>query len=730
MEHPVNSEDSVDLNELRKVFVDRIISASFEGKLLGSEKLRRALLELTTQDEIDRFIRNSLMSARLRSQLLTEAAVISENKSSTSNYIKTNQSSQSSEQSAKLPERTVSSTCVSLAPSAALSMDNHKTKVQDSIANNKRMEMDSTPTAPTKRVFTAKRTFPQRSVSSTLNPTPKAPETVGNKPLFPSIPLIPLTAKVASDVPRTPSGSPLLHDASKKGEGDKKFLGHTFQHDRLLAVASILERAPQQLEYSPIFGLRISEEREKEQKRKRDDSNQIGSFLDLHSPKSRRLNSVNTSFELQDATSTKADSENELPAANYERSASREPQQLPSNSIVELPESTRSHTEESTLNSFDINPNNSISTGLHTSGDTDEICDDKTDDDIPLRRILRSDKVSKPNWNYKIWTFPSGETQPTSGALLPRGYNLRDDPDTQWICPIRSCRVLFSRLESLGRHFNRVHKGTLLNDNNDGTLSVIKKVEASGVFMPAEVVSHKRSDPNEPLKEPSLSCALRRSKVATSSSSPVGDLKNGPAKTHKSDLTPSTCGPLDTEALVEKDGIEGADVQNLLKHMVRSRDIVWNNAFRTQFRETNDNDISALILQVTGQKAEIPCDKCTEGKGPFEECIVMPLNAPLDFAFSNSYLARSQAVRIGREVSFQAVTIKPGMVHYWSASANKLRLCSIASGKLQMSIHGQEFSIGLNGMIRIRPGVECTAINKLYIDATVHVTVVPGDLCG
>ncbi|OTB11543.1 hypothetical protein K445DRAFT_212750 [Daldinia sp. EC12] len=454
MEHSVNLQDSVDLNELRKVFVDRIISASFEGKLLSSEKLRRALLELTTQDEIDRFIRNGLMSARLRSQLLTEAAVISGNKkSSTSNYIKTNQSSQSSEQSAKLSERTVSSTCVSLAPSGALSMDNHKTSVQDSRANNKRMEMDSTPTAPTKRVFTAKRTFPQRLVSSSLNPNPKAPESVGDKPLIPSIPLIPLTAKVASDVPRTPSGSP-LPNTSKKGEGDKKLLGPTFQHDRPLAVASILETPPQQLEYSPILGLRIYEEREKEQKRKRDDSNQIGSFLDLYSPKSRRLNPVNTSLELQDATSTKVDSENDLLAANYERNASREPQQLPSNSIIGLLESTCSHTEESTLKSLDINPNNSISTGLHTSGDTDEIGDDKTDDDIPLRRILRCDKVSKPNWNYKIWTFPSGETQPTSGALLPRGYNLHDDSGTQWICPIRSCRVLFSRLESLGRHFN------------------------------------------------------------------------------------------------------------------------------------------------------------------------------------------------------------------------------------------------------------------------------------
>ncbi|KAI8958378.1 hypothetical protein F5Y11DRAFT_336312 [Daldinia sp. FL1419] len=70
------------------------------------------------------------------------------------------------------------------------------------------------------------------------------------------------------------------------------------------------------------------------------------------------------------------------------------------------------------------------------------------------------------------------------------------------------------------------------------------------------------------------------------------------------------------------------------------------------------------------------------------------------------------------------------MVHFWGASASKLRVCSVASGKLQVSIHGQDFSMGSDGMIRIRLGVECPVKNKLYIDATVHVTTVPSDLCG
>ncbi|OTA98720.1 hypothetical protein M426DRAFT_258160 [Hypoxylon sp. CI-4A] len=100
-----------------------------------------------------------------------------------------------------------------------------------------------------------------------------------------------------------------------------------------------------------------------------------------------------------------------------------------------------------------------------------------------------------------------------------------------------------------------------------------------------------------------------------------------------------------------------------------------------------------------------------------------------NFAFSNAYLAQNRAVRIGRDVSFQVVTVKPGMIHTWEATPRELRLISIASGKLQVRIHNKEFLIGTNGMVRIRAGVGCTVSNWLYVDAVVHVTVVPSDLC-
>ncbi|KAI1799586.1 hypothetical protein F4811DRAFT_565439 [Daldinia bambusicola] len=281
------------------------------------------------------------------------------------------------------------------------------------------------------------------------------------------------------------------------------------------------------------------------------------------------------------------------------------------------------------------------------------------------------------------------------------------------------------------------------------------------------------------------------------------------------------------------------DVRMLLKHMGRIRYVAWNAKVHPKFQEADDKDISAIILQIAGQKAQKPCDRCIEGKGSFQGCFVLPPNAPCslqqsmtgcanchyknkqsqcslsissrktsleleqseklpesstskkkktttarslsqsgpshqqslisntqnnvgmaststatsaqmlgleaweiapgrirdeesdsvdDFAFSNSYMAQTQAVRIGHNVSFQVITIKSGTVHYWGSCSNKVRICSVASGKLQISIHHQEFSIGINGMVRIRPGVACTAVNKLYMDATVHVTTVPDDL--
>lgn len=120
---------------------------------------------------------------------------------------------------------------------------------------------------------------------------------------------------------------------------------------------------------------------------------------------------------------------------------------------------------------------------------------------------------------------PSGEETLTGGALIPQGYKFHDDPKFPWICPVRSCRSLFSKLTGLGGHFNRGHRATLLNDNEDGTFSVVEKMEGVGVRMPAHVVTKKPLDSKEPpMVEPSLpwNYIYKASRLSASSPSHEG----------------------------------------------------------------------------------------------------------------------------------------------------------------------------------------------------------------
>ncbi|KAK0708020.1 hypothetical protein B0H67DRAFT_556594 [Lasiosphaeris hirsuta] len=66
-----------------------------------------------------------------------------------------------------------------------------------------------------------------------------------------------------------------------------------------------------------------------------------------------------------------------------------------------------------------------------------------------------------------------GQVQTTRGAIIPSGYKKSAVPGLPWICPIRSCRKLTSTLLGLGRHSTNAHRAACLNDNLDGTLTIL-----------------------------------------------------------------------------------------------------------------------------------------------------------------------------------------------------------------------------------------------------------------
>lgn len=76
------------------------------------------------------------------------------------------------------------------------------------------------------------------------------------------------------------------------------------------------------------------------------------------------------------------------------------------------------------------------------------------------------------------------------------------------------------------------------------------------------------------------------------------------------------------------------------------------------------------------------------------------------------------------------LVIKPGTTHRFTSAADRMRLCSVATGKVKVKTLGQDFDVGPNGMFQVKPGKTCVVENRLYGDATLHVTAMPSEFPG
>ncbi|KAM5344754.1 hypothetical protein ACJ41O_010616 [Fusarium nematophilum] len=93
-------------------------------------------------------------------------------------------------------------------------------------------------------------------------------------------------------------------------------------------------------------------------------------------------------------------------------------------------------------------------------------------------------------------------------------------------------------------------------------------------------------------------------------------------------------------------------------------------------------------------------------------------------AFSNSYLTSGHPVTISDDVSFNVLVVKPGSVSHWAVEDDKLRTCSVAAGKVRVTMGDKTFQLGPNGMFVVRPGQTCKVENRLYLDSVVHCTTI------
>lgn len=80
---------------------------------------------------------------------------------------------------------------------------------------------------------------------------------------------------------------------------------------------------------------------------------------------------------------------------------------------------------------------------------------------------------------------------------------------------------------------------------------------------------------------------------------------------------------------------------------------------------------------------------------------------------------------VAQDVTFRVEMIKPGSSVRLTADAERLRICSVASGKVRVKVAGQEFAVGPNGVWKVKGGVGCAVENRYYLDAVVHVSSIP-----
>jgi len=180
------------------------------------------------------------------------------------------------------------------------------------------------------------------------------------------------------------------------------------------------------------------------------------------------------------------------------------------------------------------------------------------------------------------------------------------------------------------------HRGLHFNDNGDGTLSV---VGAPPSFAnERSIVVSQRSRSQEEM-EPLAECIPHKKAVAPRPSLPTE---------HKETTDPSaTAGSSspaqgDPQAMMRylRPHLHQTNLDQAFKSyhveiclaLPRVRDVVWNKdrLEKAPFKDTLPRDISSMIIQLTGDYAAKPCDHCVDRRGPYEGCVLIRPDAPLE----------------------------------------------------------------------------------------------------
>ncbi|KAK3503874.1 hypothetical protein B0T13DRAFT_429268 [Neurospora crassa] len=235
-------------------------------------------------------------------------------------------------------------------------------------------------------------------------------------------------------------------------------------------------------------------------------------------------------------------------------------------------------------------------------------------------------------------------TGETRGALIPEGYELdKTWPGRPWICPVRSCRVVCKNTWSLGSHFTKMHSTVSLNDNKDGTFSIVgtHQYGAPRVVSKRLVSLHK-----DPVVEACLPVLKKveiqeeeRKRSHMESSTPKSTTKK-PA-TDSDELWKYLC------SMVDRDLTRPSHPSfNHLMALPRIRDLNIIDK-KLDPKQLNHSSLGVgLVIQVTGVERLVKrCTACRRGDGPFYECVSICPELAHEIAESNPQLVTSPTNR-------------------------------------------------------------------------------------
>lgn len=315
--------------------------------------------------------------------------------------------------------------------------------------------------------------------------------------------------------------------------------------------------------------------------------------------------------------------------------------------------------------------------------------------------------MATPTRRYTYWEEPQTCFQHTAyGALIPHGYKRLRQPSGSrpmwtWFCPLRGCKQTFDELKNLGIHFAIGHQDCLLQDEGDGTFTAVA-TQKRGVGRNVPVVVSKKDHgtaPQNPTFTSTSSAAAATTATAEGQQKQanIPDVSLSGYLPNKNPNTEQMLDPIMWHYLVTvlclyserslselqqqcAEALRAIIASRRVSHLLelpKQRDVQWVANGLPRGFHTNDQ-IKALLIQITGREPQVPCAECFEGHGPFVGCVMLPPSStiagqlPSRPACANCSYRRINCSQPGEGNSFYGKRTTPTTPNFPSSMAHSI----------------------------------------------------------